>query len=422
MVIPLPLRERIGNFENVRRNCSSKDLPHEDTMKHRYSPMVVLFAIIVVAFSTMGFQCSSPNVTSGKLYYQQYQANKSEEKLDQALAAFQKEVTEKPNSAEGWYWLGIIQGEKKQYMALQQSWQKARQFGKTTDIDQNSYYFWGQAFNHGANSLKRAQIRKDEKLYLEAADAFKAATLLEPDSSARHNAYIYHAFALMGAGKADDAFAPLNEQIKRNPNADAYSALAQLHTLKGNELKNAGNAEGAKAKYNEVITLLNDAVVKFPESSELNNELLNAYIAADRVTEAVTKFKDYAEKNASDGSAQYAAGTAMLQVSQYEDATKYLGRAIQLDAKNTSALYNMVVAYLRWGISVRDANQSTDVETASDEYKEIIRKGLPYLQQLLTLQPEVAGNWDLAGRVYASVGMTKEAAEAYEKADALRKE
>jgi tetratricopeptide (TPR) repeat protein len=391
-------------------------------MKHRHSPMVVLFAIIVVAFTTMGFQCSSPNVTSGKLYYQQYQSSKNEEKLDQALAAFQKEVTEKPNSAEGWYWLGIVQGEKKQYMALQQSWQKARQYGKTTDIDQNSYYFWGQAFNHGANSLKRAQIRKDEKLYLEAADAFKAATLIEPDSSARYNAFVYQAFALMGGGKADDAFAPLNEQIKRNPNAEAYSALAQLHTLKGNELKNAGNAEGAKAKYNEVITLLNDAVVKFPESSELNNELLNAYIATDRVTEAVTKFKDYADKNATDGSAQYAAGTAMLQISRYEDATVYLGRAIQLDGKNTSALYNMVVAYLRWGISIRDANQSTDIETASDEYKEVIRKGVPHLQQLLTLQPEVAANWDLAGRVYASIGMTKEAAEAYEKADALRKE
>ncbi len=391
-------------------------------MKHRYSPTVVLLAIAFVALSTMGFQCSSPNITSGKLYYQQYQSNKSVEKLDKAYEAFQKEVTEKPNSAEGWYWLGIIQGEKKQFMALQQSWVKARQYGKTADVQQNSYYMWGQAFNHGANTLKRAQIRKDEAMYLEAAEAFSAATMLEPDSSALYNAYVYQAFALMGAGKTDEAMAPLNEQIKRNPNADAYSALAQLHTIKGNELKKAGNADGAKAKFNETISLLNEAVVKFPDNSSLNNDLLNAYIAADRVTEAVTKFKDYAEKNQDDGSAQYAAGTAMLQVSQYEDATKFLARAIQLDAKNTSALYNIVVAYLRWGISMRDANQSTDVETASDEYKEVIKKGLPHLQQLLVLQPDEAVNWDLAGRVYASIGMTKEAAEAYDKADALRKQ
>ena len=153
----------------------------------------------------------------------------------------------------------------------------------------------------------------------------------------------------------------------------------------------------------------------------MNNELLNGYIAAGRVTEAVTKFKDYAEKNPNDGSAQYAAGTAMLQVSQYEDAVKFLERAVELDAKNTSALYNLTVAYLRWGISIRDANQSTDLDAASDEYKEVLKKGLKPLRELLVLQPEEAVNWDLAGRLYASIGMTKEATEAYAKADALRK-
>ncbi len=389
-------------------------------MKHRYLPTAALLITAVFALASMGFQCSSPNITSGKLYYQQYQSNKSEEKLNKALEAFEKEVKEKPNSAEGWYWLGIIQGEKKQYMALQESWKKAREFGKTTDIDQNSYYFWGQAFNHGANTLKKAQVKKDEALYKEAADAFQAAVLLEPDSSARYNAYVYQAYALMGSGKANEAMKPLETQIKKNPTADAYSALGQLNNSKAAELKREGKEAESKAKYNENITLLNEAVTKFPESAELNNELLNAYIAADRVTEAVTKFKQYADNNAQDASAQYAAGTALLQVSQFEDATKYLTNATNLDPKNSSAFYNLTVAYLRWGIAVRDANQGDESNAKAEEYKGIVKKGLPSLEALLKLQPEVAGNWDLAGKFYATIGMTKEAADAFTKADALR--
>jgi tetratricopeptide (TPR) repeat protein len=391
-------------------------------MKHRFYSALVLLAVATVALTTMGFQCSSPNITSGKLYYQQYQASKNPERLEQALQAFQNEVSEKPNSAEGWYWLGIVQGEMKQYLALQQSWQKARQYGKTTDIDQNTYYFWGQAFNHGANTLRRAQIRKDQDMYTEAAEAFKAATLLQPDSSAVHNAFVYLAYALMGAGKADEAMAPLSTQIKRNPSPDAYSALGQLHSMKGNQLREAGDEEGAKVEYNKTIDILSKGVVKFPESTDLNNELLNSYIAADRVTEAVSRFKEFADQNSGDASAQYAAGTALLQISQYEAATEYLGRAVKLDEENTSALYNICVAYLRWGISMREESQAANLEDGADAYKEVLKQALPHLKRLLEQQHAIAANWDLAGRIYASIGMTKEAAEAFDKADELRNE
>jgi cytochrome c-type biogenesis protein CcmH/NrfG len=115
------------------------------------------------------------------------------------------------------------------------------------------------------------------------------------------------------------------------------------------------------------------------------------------VTEAVTKFQNYADNNSNDVSAQYAAGTALLQVSKFEDAARFLERAVKLEPKNTSALYNLSVAYLRWGISVRDGGNSNDPDAPQ------------------------ATNWDLAGKVYATAGMTKEAGDAYKKADELRK-
>jgi len=394
----------------------------EEYMKQRTFLVAAMLSLALVAFSTMGFQCSSPDVTSGKLYYQQYQSSKNVERLEQARAAFEKEVQNNPNSGEGWYWLGIVQGEMRQYLSLHQSWQKAKQYGKSSDIDQNTYYFWGQAFNYGADRLRRAQIRQDKAGYAEAAESFKAATLLMPDSSAVHNAYVYLAVALKGSGDITGAEKPLLEQIKRNPIPEAYSELGQLYIRKGNELRESGQDDAAMEEYTKALALLDEAVGKYPDNAELNNELLNVYIATDRVTEAVAKFREYADNNPGDGSAQYAAGTALLQISQYENASVYLERAIELDKKNTNALYNCVVCYLRWGISLRDEDESSDPTAPQSNFRDIIRKSLHHLDILLELQPDNFGNWDLAGRVYASVGMTKEAEEAYKKADELRDE
>lgn len=384
---------------------------------------MALVATVLIGLSTMGFQCSSPNITSGKLYLQQYQSSKNQEKLDKAQEAFEKEITEKPNSAEGWYWIGHVHAEKREYGKLQEAWSKAKQLGgKTTqEIENYRLSYWGQAFNHGANTFKKAQLTKSDALYKEAAETFGAAVMLEPDSSAKYNAYVYQAFALMGMGDTEAAREPLAKQIEENPTAEAYSALGQLMVMDANAAKKAGDTEGATAKYDEALTLLNRAIADFPENPDLNNELLNTYIAADRVKEAVEKFKTYADSNPKDAGAQYAAGTALLQINEYEDAATYLERALNIDPENASALYNVAVAYLRWGANVRSADDSTDPDAKQTDFKSIIKKAIPFLQKLVEMQPDVASNWDLAGKIYATIGMTKEAEDAYNKADALRK-
>lgn len=384
---------------------------------------MALLTIVLVGMATMGFQCSSPNITSGKLYLQQYQSSKNKEKLDKAEEAFQKEVTQKPNSSEGWYWLGHVYAEKKEYRKLQESWDKAEKLGgkSTAEIDQYRVLYWGQAFNYGANTLKKAQIAKNAKLYGSAAEAFEAATLLQPDSSAKYNAYVYLAFSLMGMEQFDEAMAPLQKQIDTNPTAEAYSALGQLMIIEANKLKNDGKEEAAAAKYDETLNLLNRATTDFPSNPDLNNELLNTYIAAERVTEAVDKFSTYAKNNPKDASAQYAAGTAMLQVKKFEAATVFLKNALAIEPKNESALYNLCVGFLRWGIGIRDADDTTDPDAKQTDFKSTIQQSLPYLKTLLDVQPGNASNWDLAGKIYATIGMTKEAQEAYEKADELRK-
>ncbi len=381
------------------------------------------FAVIIaLGLSSLGFQCSSPNITSGKLYYQQYESTKDTTKLNQSLEAFQREVQEKPNSAEAWYWLGFIHGVKKDYIRLHEAWQKSKQLGSQMqgDMNSNRLYFWGQAYNNGANVFRKAQIKKDKALYEEAEKSFRAATLLEPDSSAKYGGFVNLAYALIAQNRNADAIEPLTEQNRLAPNPDAYKLSAQLLLDEGNALKE-GNPTAANAKYEKAITLLNEGLTKFPDDAGLNQELLNAYIAANRIVEAKSKFKQYADGNPQDKAAQYAYGTVLLETKNYQEATTYLQKAIVLDAKYENALYNICVTYLRWGIEVRDNTDPNATSSQASAFKEIIEKAVPHVKSLLDIDAKNSAYWDLAGRVYASLGKTKEATEAYNKADDLRK-
>jgi len=392
-------------------------------MKRASAISISTLMAAIVCLSTMGFQCSSPNITSGKLYYQQYESTKNPEKLEQAMDAFQKEVAEKPNSMEGWYWIGFVHGVKKEYLKLHEAWQKSEKLGPSMkkDIDANTSYFWGQAYNNGAAAFKKAQIKNDKRLFGEAAENFKAATLLSPDSSAKYGGYVNYAFALIAQDKGKEAVDPLRMQLEMIPNADAYRVLGQITLEDANDLKKENKTPDANTKYDEAISILNEGLVKFPDDPELNQALLNAYIAAGRLAEAEPKFKLSANKNPNDKMAQYEYGTVLLETKKYEESVIYLQKALALDPKLENALYNTCVSYLRWGVQVRDTDANTNTEKQSDAFKEIIRRSIPSLQELVKLNPESAANWDLAGKLYASVGMTKEAADAYTKADTLRK-
>jgi tetratricopeptide (TPR) repeat protein len=392
-------------------------------MKRFFLINAAMLAGACFVLSTMGFQCSSPNVTSGKMYYQQYLQSHDQAKLDLAMESFQKETAEKPGSAEGWYWLGIIHGEKKNFLKLQEAWDKSKKAGPEMhkEIAANSPAFWGQAYNAGVKTYSKAAIRKDKAMYGEAADMFKAAILLEPDSSAKYGAYVSYAYAQINLDNLDEATASLEKQLKSGPNAEAYRILGQVYIQRANALKKDNKIEEANKRYEETLQFLTGALAKFPDNSDLNQEILNVYVASNRVVEAQSRFKEFADKNPNDKVAQYAYGTVLLEVKDYENAATYLAKAVALDAKFENAMYNYCVACLKWGIKARDEESAKNPDKQVTSHKPIIEKAVPQLQALTKLKPDAIQYWDLAGKVYASLGMTKEANEAYDKVDAIKK-
>lgn len=387
---------------------------------------------ITASLGSLGFQCSSPNVTSGKMYLQQYESSKDITKLDKALEVFQKETQANPGNAEAWYWMGYVQGLKKDYSGLATSWDHSQKAGPMMkkEIETNRMYFFQQAFNNGAKTYDKAQLKNDPKLFDDAANSFRAATVIAPDSAARYNGYINLALVLLNSGKYAEAQEPLEKQIALNPQPQAYRLLALMHTQKGADLKKNGSKEEALKEYQKAIEILQEGIRKFPEgSAELNNEMLNIYIAADRASEAVETFKKYADENPANPAAQYAAGTVLLQVNRYEDATVYLLRAAELQATDPKAdiektAFNLTVAYLKWSVMQRDAEaaKSNDPNAPQNTaFKETVQKAVPWAQKLTTINPNDPTNWDLATKVYAAAGMAKEAEAALNKADELKK-
>jgi tetratricopeptide (TPR) repeat protein len=383
----------------------------------------VLLAAAFLFLAGTGFQCSSPYITSGKMEYQKYVSSKDTTKLNAALDMFQKEVTERPNSAEGWYWLGLIQGEKKQFMRLKEAWDQSLKLGPAmrTEIENNTPAFWYRAFTTGANAYKKAQVKKDKNLYRDAADYFHAAIELAPDSSAKYGVYVNYADALMQLGEYDEAARTFQAQITRVPNATAYYYLALIYRSQAVQMKSAGDAAGATKKLDQAINIIAEGLTKFPQSPELQQERVNAYLAAGREKEVLQELCGKADANPNDKVSLYACGTVLLENKESERAAGYLEKAVTLDPKFDNAVYNLCVAYLRWGVQVRDEESARNPETQSGAYKDIIRKAIPHVKNLTTLKGDNLQYWELAGKIYASLGMEKEASEAYNKVDQLRK-
>lgn len=215
----------------------------------RSATVVAVIVLALLFLSTQAFQCSSPDITSGKLYFQQYEQSKDTTRLNLALESFEREVKTRPNSAEGWYWAGLIYGVKKDYMRLNDAWKSslAASSQMKGEIEKNRVYFWSKAYNDGVATLQKARAIGKMQYYQDALSHFKAAITLEPDSSAKYGAYVSYAACLWDMKKYDDAVEPLKEAIKREKSEEAYRILGNYYLNRGNDRKKVFQEKNADA-------------------------------------------------------------------------------------------------------------------------------------------------------------------------------
>jgi len=372
-------------------------------------------AFLVLGMLLMGYQCSSTEITSAKLYIQQ-------KNYDKALEVLQKEIQKNPKSDQGYYLMGVVYSEKGDYPKMVESFNQSLAISKTYEKEIKDYKksTWVTVFNRGVAFFQRATKIQDEDsmmVYFDKAVAdFKAAADIEPDSA---DSYKNLAFAYMSKGDNEAAIAPLQKIIALEKDKDGYKYLGEIYYVMGNNLKNQGKDAEAKEYFNKAIDVLSEGRKLYPDDTDMLLFLSNAYIGADRISEATSQFEAGVKAEPNNKYYRYNYGVLLLGAEKYAEAEEQFKKALEIDPNYNNAIYNLGVTYLKWGLSIQ---KKAEAENKIDEsYKEKYRAALPYLEKAVEMPEADANTWELLGRVYSVLGMTDEANKAFNKADELRK-
>ncbi len=382
----------------------------------------VITVIIVSILMFNGFQCSSTELTSAKLYIQQ-------KNMDKALESLEKEVAKNPKSDEGFYLMGYIHGEKENFDKLLDAYNSSLSISKKfeKDIDNSKKYHWANLFNKGVGFFSRATNTADTDsatlFFDKSIFAFKNAIKLEPDSASTYQnlAYVY-----LNAGRDDDAVEPLKKLIELQQALDGYRLLGQIYFNTGTKFRTAYEANKdvkdsveALQFFNKAIKILEDGRKIYPSNSDILLFLSNAYISANKIDVAIGAFKAGVEQEPENKYYRYNYGVLLLGANEFALAAEQFEKAIQIDPEYSNAVYNLAVTYVKWGAKLAKDAEAEGKE--SEEAKAKYQKALPHLEAYVGTKADDAAVWELLGRVYSILGMLDDAQNAFNKADALRK-
>jgi tetratricopeptide (TPR) repeat protein len=385
--------------------------------KTNYLVVIALFTALIFS----GFQCSSTELTSAKLYIQQ-------KNYDKALNTLHKEVAKNPKSDEGWYLLGNVYGELGKFDSLVIAYDKSLAVSKKyeSEINQSKMYYWANSFNAGVSYFQRGNKATDKdsvKIYYDKSiDAFTTGTKLEPDSA---DTFKNLAFVYMSAGKNEEAIKPLKKLVQLNNELDGYKYLGQIYYTLGTMSKSAYSTSkditdslAANKYFNDAVDILEKGTKLYPNDSDLLKTLSASYVDIGKSDVALNSFKTLVEKEPDNKVYRYNYGVLLLGSEDYEMAVQEFQKAIDLDSTYTNAIYNLGITYVKWGSEMN--KESLETEEYSDAYKEKFKAALPYLEKVTATEKSDAEAWELLGKVYSVLGMQDKAIDAFNHADQLR--
>ncbi len=387
-------------------------------------PKKLLIALLLATgMIYSGFQCSSTELTSAKLYIQQ-------KNYEKALETLKKDVEKNPQSDEGYYLLGVVHGELGQYKEMMDALNKSLAISdkqKENIVDVKKYH-WSNLINNKGVVFFRNGINSNDpdssKIYFDKSiNAFENAMMIEPDSAIT---YDYLSRVYMNVKRFDDAIKPLETLIEKEHPLDAYKFLGDIlydkagkQREKYQESKNVQDSLKAMEYYDQTIKVLEEGRKRYPEDSDILLTLSNAYIGANKIDIALEAFKAGIEQEPDNQYYKYNYGVLLLGANDFAGAEEQFSKAIEIDPNYENAIYNLAVTYVKWGASIQKVAEEKGEE--SEEAKQKYQAALPYLEKVVQMRPEEAPIWELLGRVYTIMDKTDDAQNAFNKADELRK-
>ncbi len=375
---------------------------------------ILIALVLLFGIALTGFECSSTELTSAKLYIQQKQ-------YDKAIESLKKDVEKNPKSDEGYYLLGYVYGEQQDFAnmvdAYNNSLAASNKFAE--DIKKSENYYWANQFNKGVRLYQDGTKTTDKdssKILLDkSVDAFKNAILLEPDST---NSYKNLSFVYISKGDYDAAVEPLQKIIDIDKSADGYKYLGEILYDKGTQIK-ATDSVQAQDYFNKTINILEEGRKLYPKDSDILRTLANSYISANKIDVAKDIFRQGIEAEPENQYYKYNYGVLLLQAGDFQGAEEQFEKAIKIQPDYDNAIYNLAVTYVKWGTEInKEAEDKGEMENQA--YKEKYKAALPYLEKVVEKRNDDPQMFELLGRVYTVLNMQDKAKDAFNKADALR--
>lgn len=394
-------------------------------MKHFSLKVITL--LFAAHFLFVGYQCASQEITSARLYIQQ-------KNYDKAIASLQSEVAKNPQSAEGYFLLGVVYAEKEDVDNMVDAFNNSLAIAPTfkKDIDGYKLSQWGNYFNKGVGLFNKATQAKDKDtaniFYAKSIDAFNKGIKINPDSS---DTYKNLAFVYLNKGDYDLAIPPLKKIIEKDKALDGYKLLGEIYNAKGEtqmskfkSSKVPADSVEAIALFTEAVKILKAGTEVYPENSDMLVALSQAYINANMSEVATNAFKALVEKDPGNKLYTYNYGVLLLGANDFDNAVAQFKKSLELDPTFINAHYNLAVTYVKWAATLNDeAEKNTKPGQKPEEnpkIKELYRMAVPEFEVYLATKQDDAIVWDLLGKVYAILGDLTKAQDAMQKADQYR--
>ena len=387
----------------------------------RYIPFLFIILVGVYLTST-GFQCGSAETTSAKLYMQQKNWQKAEESL-------MKEIVKNEKNEEAQFMLGQVRFEMRNFEGMNDAFSKALQVSDlhSQEIMRYRLSVWGSLYNEGVAYYNKG--RDTAAYYDKALGLFNTAMKMAPASAST-----YYVAALAYYANKDHAAAisRLETAVEKDPKyLDAIRLLGQFYTVTAGEKADAKDDAGSKAYQEKATQMFERAYQIDPNNSDNIRNLIDCYERSKQEAKALAVTSDAVKKDPNNKVFRYAYGAFLLKQEKYKESIDEFEAALKIDPSYSDAEYNLGVAYLNWGVSMKEeadkkyeadrkANKGKDVKEDMS-YKDKFKLAVPYLEKAVVMRQDDPLLWQTLAKVYANLSMTDKARAAFEKFDKLTK-
>ncbi len=302
------------------------------------------------------------------------------QEYDSALEHVAEVLADKPDNAKAYELRGRIHqemaatGPKEEYfLHLVMMMEDFNQASELDDklagtIEDALRIKWITEFNLGIEAFNNARtppadaLMDENAYFMQSARHFQASSIVAPDSM---GSYINWAFALLGAGADSLAIEPLTLALEwGEPDMEVFDYLSRIYISRNRPA--------------EAVPVLEKGTEAFPESEDLQNRLLNAYVTSNQIDRAVERYGQALERyeqalrdDSLDPDTKneinriytiylYNHGSLLLQSGRHEEAIEQLEKTLERDATYVDAQYNLGAAYVNKAVEINNTISEMD--------------------------------------------------------------